>query len=825
MPQLLIPFIAAAFTSIGIGTGIVIGTTTWATVFASVIVGAALIGISALLISTPTLRPDVTKQPIRQSVAARRRYYGVVKASGVYAFLKAKGNWLYSIIMIASQEIDSIYAHLLNDVCVNSNMNGDGDLVSAPYALDGYIPIQMIRYRLGLDTQTPYAEMTTAGFNRPAPWVGEWTADHRLDGIFHVLFIQGALARNFNVYYPSGPYNYTAVFYAAKVFDPRNMYHDPDDKDTWEWTTNGALIVLDYMRHRDGMRLPWLFFENVLDDWANQADICDEDVGGFPRYRLCGGYEFTAPARDVLTQMLEPMGATVEMTSDGSAVLRVSRCAINEPDVILTDDHILAYTMRRGVEKNDMRNEIRAKYVPIGELTGEGYLDPALFVEAEAEPWLNQTSIDLNGVQTTTLDLLWCPSHSQARRRMKMESYRMDPAWSGEIITNAYGLDALGSRFIRVQIAELGINEIFEKLTFEANVDNAQVKMSIRSFPKEAVEWDEATEAGTQPVSTTPSVSSAIDDPDNMAVSIASEGGVLVLRLTVSDPGRYDLTLEADWTTDTVTYHPLVITDQTHGYYSPVSDGTTYTVRARFLQPSGAPSGYVTADVTADDAGFAYTRFISTDTQAYALDEDATAHGWDGAAPIFAAVFVNSGIYVGAALPTGGSPGTSGPAFYVIALPATSTVLLTNAGLIYGYGGIGGDHGDDGEDGGVALRTAYAMDIDNTGGVIAGGGGGGGGGTDPGGGGGGGGRGYDPGSGGVADTGASNGVDATKLLPGAGGSGDGGGGDGGDGGDLGDDGSDGTGGSPGIAGTAGWCTDGDSNITWIATGTRLGTLN
>lgn len=225
--------------------------------------------------------------------------------------------------------------------------------------------------------------------------------------------------------------------------------------------------------------------------------------------------------------------------------------------------------------------------------------------------------------------------------------------------------------------------------------------------------------------------------------------------------------------------------------------------------------------------GFTFTDTISADTTDYNLSTKATNAGWDGVAPLFATVTINAGKVVGSS--------TTGAAFIVPSLPASSTVNITNNGFIVGRGGQGGlstngGIGVDGATGGLALSVSYATTIDNLSGTVGGGGGGGGSGAseDAGstGGGGGGGAGRNTGAGGLGP--GLHGTDGTYNTAGTGAGHTGvDGGDGGNGGGLGAAGAVGAGSSSnngGNGGAAGACTSGNVNITWTNNGTRLGTL-
>lgn len=216
----------------------------------------------------------------------------------------------------------------------------------------------------------------------------------------------------------------------------------------------------------------------------------------------------------------------------------------------------------------------------------------------------------------------------------------------------------------------------------------------------------------------------------------------------------------------------------------------------------------------------------------------ATALGWDGVMPLDALIEVSGGKVIG-------STTTGTPALITGTYPSKSRVLLVNRGLIQGKGGAGGVDLGAGSVGGTALAATSPITIDNAFGFIQGGGGGGGGGTGyytgtlagktcdcvyTAGGYGGGGAGTDGGLGG--------GGAATAGTSTAGGAAAGNGGNGGAPGVAGTNGGYGSAnngdcpaGCPdltstrALGGVAGAAVTGNSNITWIHTGTRTGTVS
>jgi hypothetical protein len=219
----------------------------------------------------------------------------------------------------------------------------------------------------------------------------------------------------------------------------------------------------------------------------------------------------------------------------------------------------------------------------------------------------------------------------------------------------------------------------------------------------------------------------------------------------------------------------------------------------------------------------AYNFVIAGPTANFNLRNSMIAAGYSGSGAFVATVTVNSGAYIY-------STSISNPAFTTGSLTGGDIYLINN-GHIVGKGGTGG-LGNNGSpnpltSGGLALQILAATKITNNGTIGGGGGGGGGAGFDRGPSGGGGGAGFGCGS--------QGGANGSLTAGGAGAPGGGSGGVGGAGGSLGGTGGNGpsytyrllslvaTGaGQSGAAGGA--AVSGNSLITWLVTGTRLGTI-
>jgi hypothetical protein len=214
---------------------------------------------------------------------------------------------------------------------------------------------------------------------------------------------------------------------------------------------------------------------------------------------------------------------------------------------------------------------------------------------------------------------------------------------------------------------------------------------------------------------------------------------------------------------------------------------------------------------------------ISTNTQNYDVYVNRGPNYVAGNTDVI--LTINSGVFLGA---------TSTGVYALVvssSFSAGDTVSIINNGTILGMGGGGGAGGfagnaGGGGGGGNTMQISRATRITNNGVIASGGGGGGGGGagvinkSQARGGGGGGGAGYLSGGGGSPNGGAGS-----TTAGGAGGGGQPGAGSGGVGGGRGANGASGTNGNTGFAaggGTAGYYVVGNSNVTWVATGTRIG---
>lgn len=575
------------------------------------VAGSILVGgIAALgsIFAAPSMTPSSQKEVIRQPTAPRRRYYGKNMIGGVIAFIEVRTRTNFSgsessphlhvLIMLAAHEIDGIEEFWIGDQQVT--LNGSNLVNEAPFFTVGVRRAKLVA-QLGTADQAAHPDLTAV--------FSEWTANHRLRGVANVLCIfKSVEAHNFNKVFPNGIPQVRVLARTSKCWNPAASGQDFDDPETWQYSDNAAVVILNYILAEDGMALPYDLIEPAIDDWVDKINECDVPVlletgGSEPRFRLAGGYEATSPPRDVLPLMLAPIGGSLRMRADGAIILELPD--YYTPTVTFTDEHIFNYHLRRSPEAIKLRNEIRAKYVsPNND-----------YEEQEAEPWRNEASIALHGVQSATLDLTWCPSHAQARRRMKLESYRLNPDWTGTIETNAYGLDAWGELLSDLTLGDVGLSTTYEKTSHEFDPSSGRNAMGFRAMPQEAFEWGSTGEEGTEPGGDGTDEDAPPEDVYPLSVTLETDGSLMHFNISWGPPDRDDLRFKAQWSSyvpgqpeESVTWYSLV-----DDHYAPegyvqkdiVGSGTVpIRVRAWFEGPTGWMSENYTYEIIgAEEAG------------------------------------------------------------------------------------------------------------------------------------------------------------------------------------------------------------------------------
>ncbi|MGO4127804.1 phage tail protein [Inquilinus sp. YAF38] len=624
MPQ-AIPLAVGLGASATAGAAAAAGTATFiglnAVAWSAISVGLSIAGtLAQTLLAEQPPKPKMQDGDvsIKQAIPPRTRMYGRQRLGGVYLYYDSTPDGdLKTLVCHAAHECDDSMAgapnpeeHWLNDEQVQ--IDKDGNVKDDPWwqegsglgGDDGHSAV-VIRNYLGVPTQQ-------------IPTFDEkWTVDHKAHGLCCTYVKYADLKDEDQIkVFPSGPPPYRIVLRGAKVFDPRLQgtdpgEHDPDDEASWAWSDNAALVILDYLTRleRDvpvGFGIPLAGPAGCIDlaSFAAAADVCDQLValkagGAEKRWRAWGAYELTEDKKAVLQDLLDACGGRLIQGPEGKLGLTVGAPG-PAAAVTLTEEQILEWDLNQGKPAIERINEVRATYVS----------QAWEWAETEAGIQLDQAAIDRNGVESSQIKLRFVPSESQAQRVAREVLRRGNSSHAGRIRTTLAGLDAWGERWIRLQIAELGIDTVFEITSMRLNQADMTVELEVTSYDS-WWEWNAATDEQAPAVPPPDGDDDAgVPVPDTVSVTIAhrfynAQTPVAVGVITWGPPPRSVYVAKARYRKvsadpqNPFPWQPLPVAqddDQVETF--PLQDGTAYEAQVRFIGPRGAGSDWSTPPAT-----------------------------------------------------------------------------------------------------------------------------------------------------------------------------------------------------------------------------------
>lgn len=212
-------------------------------------------------------------------------------------------DWEVLVIALADHRCDALEGFFVDDTYVA--FTGDG-------TVPGFNSQLQVFFRSGTWDQTVPSILTTHG---PG-----WTANDRGRGVCHVVVAyKGDAPDAKNPVYPSGRPRFRWVVRGLRCYQARkdstvggSGTHRRDDPATWEWTENPIDIRHNWVRGiyagdrvtEPGMLLVGRGLSAIEAPPANvfaRANLCDELVGGSPRYRIGGLVSSNEPFIDVET--------------------------------------------------------------------------------------------------------------------------------------------------------------------------------------------------------------------------------------------------------------------------------------------------------------------------------------------------------------------------------------------------------------------------------------------------------------------------------------------------------------------------------------------
>lgn len=292
-----------------IAAGTILGSTTAFTIAVSVGISLALTGLQLLLTDVPGV-PQLRREMAAPNSRPPYRYaYGRCRITGSPAPWRVKGKWLYGCLILNSRpSAGNVVIYFdKREVTITSGdiLDFEGGGAVGEVAGAGSQGVDAPRMWLGLGDQTSPPDDILAEapefFEATDGWQGRtvlWLALHCGNN------------KSRSKRWPSTPPLVEVLGDWSLVWDPSDEEQDPDDPDTWAWSDNQALCLLDALMRNPIKR--YAAASLMLESFQHGADVAAESValhhegGTESRYTANG---FVAWSGDELMDQVQPLVA------------------------------------------------------------------------------------------------------------------------------------------------------------------------------------------------------------------------------------------------------------------------------------------------------------------------------------------------------------------------------------------------------------------------------------------------------------------------------------------------------------------------------------
>ncbi|HAB39186.1 MAG TPA: hypothetical protein DCE52_14530, partial [Rhodobacteraceae bacterium] len=189
----------------------------------------------------------------REAAGPQHFVYGEVRKGGTVSFYETTGTdnkFLHQIIVLAGHEINSIEQIFINDEIIS--VDSDGFVTG-----DRWDSKIRIYYHLGDQTSVTddFSNVSGKNLNNTLITDSELTGDDALDINFvgkgmAYLYVRHEYDREV---FSNGIPTITAQIKGKKIFDPREAGHVSDTPSTWEYSSNAALCIRDFISSQYGL--------------------------------------------------------------------------------------------------------------------------------------------------------------------------------------------------------------------------------------------------------------------------------------------------------------------------------------------------------------------------------------------------------------------------------------------------------------------------------------------------------------------------------------------------------------------------------------------
>lgn len=554
---------------------------------------------STLFVQKPSVpKPEDGSYNLKQNVPSLPIVYGRVKKGGDYVFLEEKNGFAYHIIVWCGRRIGGFVRHYGHDNPLTLDADGN---VTSHYIRNGvYVNIQS---RLGLDAETTYGDVV---FGFPEAW----TNDHRGDGLASVrMWVKTPEDKYYMDVFPNQMPEHSAIGDGMLLYDPRkdstvggSGSHRWWDHNTWEFSSNIALMRLDHLAQPFGAKLGYQRF--YWPDWINAATVCSQIVtnrAGEHEYRYHGGMWFRANSDPVEVGRTLDEAAELVVYERNDGLIGVHAGEFVAPDIRLTQDHIFAIEVDKNKRLSSTVLAVRGRYQNIANHYNTE--DAAIYGDPYGE--LDETE------RTKTFDNPAIQTHNHCQRKQKLTYIRANARRVSITADYSAAKNCAYRRFVRVHYPSRGLVEATIEITSTVSLDlrNMRVSFSGIVVSEDLYSFNAAVEEGSPGNAVPPVESVGVPVPSGFTVSVQTEvvsGGSTAAFLRgqwthVSDTLRYEM--EYERTSGSTGVQSAFSADgESFARSGYLVDGQQYRVRVR-AWGGGTPSGwtdYQTVTAVAD---------------------------------------------------------------------------------------------------------------------------------------------------------------------------------------------------------------------------------
>lgn len=567
---------------------------------------SAVLSVGKMLLFPPrrpeqqqTVTPPSAPKPadgaysLKQNVPSLTAVLGTVKKAGDYVFLEELNGTAYHVMAMAAHRIERIVQHYLHAEPVTLT----GTYVTDPTHF-GSTNVSIASW-VGLDAET-------ANPNLVATFPTLWTNDHRGDGVARVEMAVGTVSQEqFVNVYPHQMPEHSAVIDGAWLYDPRNDAHNPADHNTWEFSTNLALMRLWHLTHPSGFKLSKA--DLYMPEWRVAADVGDQTVlnrSGDEEPRYHGGLWYRYDNDPV------EIGRTIDIASElvvyerPDGLIGVHAGEMAAPDITITEKEILSlrYDANRSAAATVLATRGR-------------WTDPAnTYNTVDAAIYGDPYGSEDDTQRTKTVDNQAVQRHNHIQRLQKLAFIRANAPRVN--VTIPYDASSptrhvTYRRFVAINYPSLGLNDAVIEVIGRPKLSLRDLRITFDGIvvPADLYEFDASTEEGVPGGEVEEVTPGAIPVPTGFAIAMGAEtlaGG----QGAAFAKGSWDflsnaLTYELEYQLNDLTEAPrsaMSKPGETEVRTQHLKDGAIYRFRLRTWSNNAASdwTSYLTATASAD---------------------------------------------------------------------------------------------------------------------------------------------------------------------------------------------------------------------------------